>query len=167
MPGTQRNLYSTGWRWGFASGQTQILFFLRRDNHKFYVLRFFRYQHVGILALGDAKVLSFALGDVKLPDASSFAFWWNIGLSSCQFRFFIFIFFYSGIMTVTVSKPRLHVALCRRSSGVIIPSIDLKTTTPIHHYKEIGLLHAWVVLEQTQELLHTLFLRNIVKLDIT
>ena len=26
-PGTQRNLYSTGWRWGFASGETQILCF--------------------------------------------------------------------------------------------------------------------------------------------
>ena len=24
---TQRNLYSTGWRWGFASGETQILAF--------------------------------------------------------------------------------------------------------------------------------------------
>ena len=54
----------------FSSGQTQILFFA-----------FLRYQHVGILALGDAKVLSFALGDVKLPDASSFAFWGNIGFS--------------------------------------------------------------------------------------
>ena len=26
-PGTQRNLYSTGWRWGFALGETQILAF--------------------------------------------------------------------------------------------------------------------------------------------
>ena len=25
--GTQRNLYSTGWHWGFASGETQILCF--------------------------------------------------------------------------------------------------------------------------------------------
>ena len=31
------------------------------------------------LALGDAKVLSFALGDAKVPDARYFAFWWNIG----------------------------------------------------------------------------------------
>ena len=31
-------------------------------------------------ALGDAKVLSFALGDAKVPDARYFAFWWNIGL---------------------------------------------------------------------------------------
>ena len=33
------------------------------------------------LALGDAKVLSFALGDAKVPDARYFAFWWNIGFS--------------------------------------------------------------------------------------
>ena len=33
------------------------------------------------LALGDAKMLSFALGDAKVPDARYFAFWWNIGLS--------------------------------------------------------------------------------------
>ena len=28
-PWTQRNLYSTGWRWGFASGETQIIFWGR------------------------------------------------------------------------------------------------------------------------------------------
>ena len=33
------------------------------------------------LALGDAKWLSFALGDAKVPDARYFAFWWNIGFS--------------------------------------------------------------------------------------
>ena len=31
-------------------------------------------------ALGNAKVLSFALADAKVPDARYFAFWWNIGL---------------------------------------------------------------------------------------
>ena len=31
------------------------------------------------LALGNTKVLSFALGDAKVPNATSFAFWWNIG----------------------------------------------------------------------------------------
>ena len=31
-------------------------------------------------ALGDAKILSFALDDAKVPDARYFAFWWNIGL---------------------------------------------------------------------------------------
>ena len=31
-------------------------------------------------ALGNAKVLSFALADAKVANASSFAFWWNIGL---------------------------------------------------------------------------------------
>ena len=30
------------------------------------------------LALGNTKVLSFALGDAKLPNASSFASQWNI-----------------------------------------------------------------------------------------
>ena len=34
------------------------------------------------LALDDAKVLSFALGDAKVPDARYFAFWWNIGLKA-------------------------------------------------------------------------------------
>ena len=33
------------------------------------------------LALGNAKVLSFAIGDAKVPNARSFAFWWNIGLT--------------------------------------------------------------------------------------
>ena len=31
-------------------------------------------------ALGNAKVLSFASADAKVPNAISFAFWWNIGL---------------------------------------------------------------------------------------
>ena len=33
------------------------------------------------LALGNAKVLSFALGDAKVPNANDFASQWNIGLS--------------------------------------------------------------------------------------
>ena len=33
------------------------------------------------LALANAKVLSFALGDAKVPNASSFASQWNIGFS--------------------------------------------------------------------------------------
>ena len=33
------------------------------------------------LALGDAKMLSFALGDAKVPDARYFEFWWNIGFT--------------------------------------------------------------------------------------
>ena len=37
------------------------------------------------LALGDAKVLSFALGDAKVPDTRYFAFWWNIGLRYLSF----------------------------------------------------------------------------------
>ena len=38
------------------------------------------------LALGDAKVLSFALGDAKVPDARYFAFWWNIGFRDRVWR---------------------------------------------------------------------------------
>ena len=32
------------------------------------------------LALGNAKELSFALVDAKVPSVNDFAFWWNIGL---------------------------------------------------------------------------------------
>ena len=32
-------------------------------------------------AIGNAKVQSFALGNAKLPDASSFASQWNIGFT--------------------------------------------------------------------------------------
>ena len=39
------------------------------------------------LALGDAKVPSFALGDAKVPDARYFAFWWNIGFNDRQLVF--------------------------------------------------------------------------------
>ena len=71
------HLYSTDWRRGLASGVTQILGLASGigvgGNAKIY-------QHVGILALGDAEGLFFALGDAKVPDATYFAFWWNIGL---------------------------------------------------------------------------------------
>ena len=43
------------------------------------------------LALGDAKVLSFALGDAKVPDARYFAFWWNIGFKLVSGRSLAFI----------------------------------------------------------------------------
>ena len=33
------------------------------------------------LALGNAKELSFALDDTKVPYANDFAFWWNIGFT--------------------------------------------------------------------------------------
>ena len=70
------HLYSTDWRRGLASGVTQTLGLASGigigGNAKIY-------QHVGILALGDAEVLFFVLGDAKVPDARYFAFWWNIG----------------------------------------------------------------------------------------
>ena len=41
------------------------------------------------LALGNAKVLYFALGDAKVPNANDFAFWWNIGFIHTQNNMFI------------------------------------------------------------------------------
>ena len=32
-----------------------------------------------LFALGNAKILSFALGDAKVPNANGFALQWNIG----------------------------------------------------------------------------------------
>ena len=40
------------------------------------------------LALGDAEVLSFALGDAKVPNARYFAFWWNIGFNHTNYYVF-------------------------------------------------------------------------------
>ena len=37
-------------------------------------------------ALGNAKVLSFALGDAKVPNANGFASQWNIGLKELYQR---------------------------------------------------------------------------------
>ena len=64
--GTQRNLYSTGWRRGLASGKTQIL---ALGNAKIY-------QHVGI---SNAKFWRRGHCPTPAPDARYFAFWWNIG----------------------------------------------------------------------------------------
>ena len=67
---TQRKLYSTGWRWGLASGITQIL---ALGNAKIY-------QHVGI---SNAKFLRRGHCPTPTPDARYFASQWNIGLSMC------------------------------------------------------------------------------------
>ena len=52
MPGTQLNLYSTGFRLGFASGKTQILGFASGKTRRVKRRKGFtlapRYQHVGI-----------------------------------------------------------------------------------------------------------------------
>ena len=42
-------------------------------------------------ALGNAKVLSFALGDAKVPNANGVASQWNIGFSYRQYSFNKFI----------------------------------------------------------------------------
>ena len=39
------------------------------------------------LALGNAKVLSFALGDAKVPNVNDFASQWNIGLTFRHVKF--------------------------------------------------------------------------------
>ena len=71
--GTQRNLYSTGWRRGLASGKTQML---ALGNAKIY-------QRVGI---SNAKVWRRGHCPTPAPDARYFAFWWNIGFNiPCQF----------------------------------------------------------------------------------
>ena len=44
-----------------------------------------------LFALGNAKLLSFALGDAKVPNANGFASQWNIGLSY-QVRLILFVF---------------------------------------------------------------------------
>ena len=67
--GTQRNLYSTGWRQGLASGKTQIL---ALGNTKIY-------EHVGI---SNAKFWRRGHCPTPTPDARYFALQWNIGLNS-------------------------------------------------------------------------------------
>ena len=53
-------------------------------------------------ALGNAKVLSFALGDTKLPNANGFASQWNIGFKRwhhvrhVDFMLFVWVFPASG-----------------------------------------------------------------------
>ena len=63
------------------------------------------------LALGDAKVLSFALGDAKVPDARYFAFWWNIGLTlfiltNANIQFFTFIFLIKLVSHQTIYQDK-------------------------------------------------------------
>ena len=52
-------------------------------------------------ALGNAKVLSFVLGNAKLPDASSFVSQWNIGLNHCVYGV------YSPHLSTTAVPPML------------------------------------------------------------
>ena len=68
---TQRHLYSTDWRWGLASGVTEILGLASGVTQ--------------ILALGNAKIYQhvgiFWRYLMPSPDASSFASQWNIGFT--------------------------------------------------------------------------------------
>ena len=74
--GTQRNLYSTGLRLGFASGKTQLLDFASGKTQ----IRGFalapRYQHVGI---PNAKFWRRGYCPTPNPNARNFASQWNIG----------------------------------------------------------------------------------------
>ena len=55
-------------------------------------------------ALGNAKVLSFALGDAKLPNRNDFASQWNIGFRFCvlsvPMQSVPYILFYGTTFTV-------------------------------------------------------------------
>ena len=66
--GTQRNLYSTDWRRGLASGKTQIL---ALGNAKIY-------QHVGF---SNAKFWRRGHCPTPTPDDRYFVSQWNIGLT--------------------------------------------------------------------------------------
>ena len=69
--GTQRNLYSTDWHRGLASGKTQIL---ALGNAKIY-------QHVGI---SNAKFWHRGHCPMPTPDARYFASQWNVGFTFKQ-----------------------------------------------------------------------------------
>ena len=94
--GTQRNLYSTGWRRGIVSGKTQIS---ALGNAKIY-------QYVGI---SNAKFWGQGHCPTPAPDARYFAFWWNIGLT---FKFgniqFLNHFFNFYILEVDISITALY-----------------------------------------------------------
>ena len=84
-PGTQRHLYSTenGVRVGYPTQMksTQKKLNVHGRRKKFASPKARDTNMLVFFALGNAKVLSFALADAKVPNASSFAFWWNIGLN--------------------------------------------------------------------------------------
>ena len=75
--GTQRNLYSTGN--GVHVGYPTRM--KSTQKNEMYMTNARDTNMLVFLALANAKVLSFALDNAKLPDASSFASQWNIGLS--------------------------------------------------------------------------------------
>ena len=84
--GTQRNLYSTDWLRGLASGKTQIL---ALGNAKIY-------QHIGI---SNAKFWHRGHCPTPTPDARYFASQWNIGL-----YFKIMKLFSQNVIIMSVKK---------------------------------------------------------------
>ena len=122
--GTQRNLYSTGLRLGFASGKTQILGFALAP----------RYQHV---CIPNAKFWRRGYCPTPTPNARYFASQWNIG-----FRLFNFLLQMYGVGSPPQHRPVFtpHVFVpanqCHSlneitSSVGIIPNINCITLFPI------------------------------------
>ena len=96
--GTQRHLYSTDWRWGLASGLTQIIGLASgvwrrgfgvgglasgvwcRVTQKFASANAKYTNMLVYFALGNPKFWRQVHCPTPTPDARYFAFWWNIGL---------------------------------------------------------------------------------------
>ena len=95
------------------------------------------------LALGTAKVLSFALGDAKVPKARSFAFWWNIGFTlhyayyqPSMHKYLFFAFYDIGnnfILTSPISARYLSPVTPRWKKSVLI--LQNKLSGVIHKSK--------------------------------
>ena len=66
------------------------------------------------LALGDAKVLSFALGDAKVPDSRYFAFWWNIG-----FKFILSLMHELCMILISPSTWQMYFANINLESNIL------------------------------------------------
>ena len=109
------------------------------------------------LALGDAEVLSFALGDAKVPNARYFAFWWNIGYS-----FRIFYFWPSKFQYNPHVNPHpmichlISLAICKTSKKQAIDKIFSATI-----YINVQLL--WNSKEQKRTICHMVQRQDIIK----
>ena len=78
--GTQRNLYSTDWHRGLASGKTQILGLASGVTQILALGNAKIHQHVGI---SNAKFWHRGHCPTPIPNARYFASQWNIGFTHC------------------------------------------------------------------------------------
>ena len=85
---TQRNLYSTGLRLGFALGKTQLLGFSRVKREKFASPNAKDTNMLVFFALGNANVWRWGSKPTPVPNANGFASQWNIGLRA-YFLFYV------------------------------------------------------------------------------